>query len=70
MLLADFGLAHANERAEPALLGTAKLMGAMGLTDQAVRIANALAGGATRPREALLTAGDALALAGRYPEAL
>ena len=54
---------------KPALLGTAKLMGAMGMTDQAVRVADALARG-SRPREAMLTAGDALALAGRYPEAL
>lgn len=54
---------------KPALLGTAKLMGAMGMTDQAVRVADALASG-SRPREAMLTAGDALALAGRYPEAL
>ena len=54
---------------KPALIGTAKLMGAMGLTDQAVRVADAIARN-PRPREALLTAGDALALAGRYPEAL
>ena len=44
-------------------------MGAMGMTDQAVRIADALARG-SRPREAFLTAGDALALVGRYPDAL
>lgn len=31
---------------KPALLGTAKLMGAMGMTDQAVRVADALARGA------------------------
>jgi len=54
---------------KPALIGTAKLLGAMGLTDRAVKVADAIAR-YPRPREALLTAGDALALAGRYPEAL
>ena len=54
---------------KPALIGTAKLLGAMGLTDRAVKVADAIAK-YPRPREALLTAGDALALAGRYPDAL
>jgi uncharacterized protein with FMN-binding domain len=54
---------------KPAYVGTAKLLGAMGLTDQAVRVADTIAKRG-RPREALLTAGDVLALAGRHPEAL
>lgn len=63
----DMALKHL--AGKPALIGTVKLLGAMGLTDRAVRVADAIARN-PRPREALLTAGDALALAGRYPEAL
>ena len=50
--------------------GTVKLLGAMGKTDNAIRLADAITRSASQPHETFLVAGDALALAGRYQEAI
>lgn len=49
---------------------TVKLLGAMGETDRATRLAEAIARSSSQPHETFLVAGDALAFAGRYPEAI
>jgi uncharacterized protein with FMN-binding domain len=50
--------------------GAVKLLGAMGEADKAVNAAEVLARSANSPHEAYLAAADALALAGRFQEAL
>ena len=55
---------------KPLRPGTVKLLGAMGETDKAVKVAEAFAKSSSKPHEAFLAAGDALALAGRFEEAL
>jgi len=54
---------------KPANTQTVKLLGAMGKTDQAIRLADALAR-SRQPHELFLLAGDALALAGQYQKAI
>ncbi len=54
---------------KPANTQTVKLLGTMGRTDQAVRLADALAR-SRQPHELYLLAGDALALAGQYQKAI
>ena len=54
---------------KPANTQTVKLLGAMGKTDQAVRLTEALAR-SRQPHELFLLAGDALALAGQYQKAI
>lgn len=54
---------------KPAKTQSVKLLGAMGKTEQAVRLAESLAR-SRQPHELFLVAGDALALAGRYQEAV
>lgn len=54
---------------KPTNTQTVKLLGAMGKTDQAVRLADALAR-IRQPHELFLLAGDALALAGQYEKAI
>jgi len=54
---------------KPTNTQTVKLLGAMGRTDQAIRLADALAR-SRQPHELFLLAGDALALAGQYQKAI
>jgi uncharacterized protein with FMN-binding domain len=55
---------------KPLRPGTVKLLGAMGETDKAVTAADAFARSSPQPHAAFLAAADALALAGRFQEAL
>jgi uncharacterized protein with FMN-binding domain len=55
---------------KPLRPATIKLLGAMGETDKAVKVAEAFAKSSSQPHDAFLAAGDSLALAGRFPEAL
>ena len=51
-------------------VGTIKLLGDMGETDAALKLADWFARAASEPQEALVQAGDACRLAGRYQQAL
>ena len=55
---------------KPIRPGAMKLLGAMREADKAVNAAEVLARSANSPHEAYLAAADALALAGRFQEAL